>query len=250
MKDKKSIESMSEFKEYVKNEKDDLKNTIEDSWSDFKNPIKQGVLNIGDSFKDCVEDSKYWLEDRLDDIDSYISFRKNEKEIEKRRIAETCKKYKEQLGDKPLNYFKTQYELAQKALADAETIYESRFTELVEQFADKNEIALKYKRKYSKKTNLGCALSLTIFILGILAFFAEMSPITEILIFVGIIWGASCLSGKEKLKEELTKIFIEADTTFKKYAEDKDLAEKEKKHWSEYMEKVLYIEKHEKETKV
>lgn len=250
MKDKKSIENMSQFKDHVKSEKEDLKHIIKDNSRDFKNTLKQEFLNTGDSFKDWAEDSKYWLEDKLDDIDSYITFRKNEKEIEKRKIAETCDKYKEQLGDNPLNYFKTQYELAQKTLADAETIYESRFAELVEQFADKNEIAMKYKRKHSKKTNLGCVLSLTIFILGILSLFAEMSPITEVLIFVGIIWGASCLSSKEKLKEELTKIFIEADTTFKKYAEDRDLAEKDKKHWSEYMEKVLYIEKHEKETKV
>lgn len=161
-------------------------------------------------------------------------------------IAEKCERYKQGLGNQPLQYYTRQYEVAKQNLENANVEYEKKFNEHLEKYSSENEEVAKYRKKYGKGSTAGSVIIAIIIILGV--FFSMLGAF-----FIGIpmaVGGIIAAIVRPKIKHSATKrieeIFTAKDPDFKSVINRKETAKREEEHWKELSEKAEYVKNHDK----
>lgn len=161
------------------------------------------------------------------------------------KIAEKCKKYKNELKQ-PLGSYRYRYQDAEKALSKANEEYEQEFNKCLEKYSLENEEVAKYKKKYSEKHIMASIIITVIIIFGALFSIGGIVPLGIPMLIGGIIAIIIRKLNRKKLTERIEVIFKEKNPDFQKFIDKKENAKKEQKRWKKLLEKANYVEKHDK----
>lgn len=169
-------------------------------------------------------------------------------EAKAEETKKTCNKYKKELGEHSLEYFKEEYKTAQKKCDDAIREYKDEFRRLADKYAEENEYAKQYKEKNyndTKKWSKIRSITIISIILGIVFLFIKQIILGLLFIIVPLVVSNNLASKETEAEKVLDKLFRDKEPTFIEFIQRKNAANKELERCEARLKKAKYVDKNE-----
>lgn len=186
---------------------------------------------------------EFWI---CHDCGHKFSNRSAQKAVQEvKNTAETCVQYKKDLEGNPYSYYREMYKIANIEAETTEKNYQALFENLVEELYEENDLIWRYKSNVDSMGKYAKIIVILI-IAGIIACAFE-TMVGVILIGIAIIAGIIISYNEVKLKEKVIAFLAGSNPAFREASEKRNSAKAESEYWGKYVEKVIYVEKHDEE---
>lgn len=169
-------------------------------------------------------------------------------EAKAEETKKTCNKYKKELGEHSLEYFKEEYKATQKKCEAVDREYKDEFKRLADKYAGENEYAKQFKEgnyNDTKKWSMIRTITIISIILGIILLFMKQVIFGLLLIIVPLVISYNLASKESEAEKALDKLFREKEPTFIEFIQRRNAANKELERCEAKLKKAKYVDKNE-----